>query len=201
MPGVPRVATRDTVVDDGEERGSGGAQKKTKKILEGQMVFVATSKAAMDPNAFPEPEKLDPYRPLSSYILLGHVSVFFFLLPSLFFSTPFSHVKGTLQGLHFCFGARLVAPALVATLKQVFKLKNLRRAAGRSGELHGVEHEISGTGVMMKSYLDHASKVCSFLSFFFLSFFFVFFFFAEKLLVGFGRWGEGMNYILIICEM
>lgn len=76
MPGVPRVATRDTVIDDGEEeeeRG-GGAQKKMKKILEGQMVFVATSKAAMDPKAFPEPEKLDPYRPLSSYILLGHVS-------------------------------------------------------------------------------------------------------------------------------
>lgn len=72
----------------------------------------------------------------------------------------------------------------MATLKQVFKLKNLRRAAGRSGELHGVEHEISGTGVMMKSYLDHASKVCFFLSFFPSSFFF----FAEKLLVGFGRW-------------
>lgn len=54
----------------------------------------------------------------------------------------------------------------MATLKQVFKLKNLRRAAGRSGELHGVEHEISGTRVMMKSYLDHASKVC-FISFFF----------------------------------
>lgn len=68
----------------------------------------------------------------------------------------------------------------MATLKEVFKLKNLRRAAGRSGELHGVEHEISGTGVMMKSYLDHASKVC-----------FIFFFllwFAEELLVEFGRW-------------
>lgn len=79
MPGVPRVATRDTVVDDGEEE-RGGMLKKQKKILEGQMVFVATSKAAMDPKAFPEPEKLDPYRPLSSYILLGHVS---FSLPSL----------------------------------------------------------------------------------------------------------------------
>lgn len=81
----------------------------------------------------------------------------------------------------------------MATLKEVFKLKNLRRAAGRSGELHGVEHEISGTGVMMKSYLDHASKVC------FISFFF--FFLGEELLVGFGRWWEWMNYILIICEM
>lgn len=89
MPGVPRVATRDTVIDDGEEeRGGMQKQKKLKKILEGQMVFIATSKAAMDPKAFPEPEKLDPYRPLSSYILLGHVS--FSLLSSLFFP-PFSH--------------------------------------------------------------------------------------------------------------
>lgn len=87
MPGVPRVATRDTVIDDGEEE-RGGMQKKQKKILEGQMVFVATSKAAMDPKAFPEPEKLDPYRPLSSYILLGHVS-FLFPLPSLLLSLQF----------------------------------------------------------------------------------------------------------------
>lgn len=97
MPGVPRVATRDTVIDDGEERG-GGAQK---KILEGQMVFVATSKAAMDPKAFPEPEKLDPYRPLSSYILLGHVSVFFFtLFPHFFFLSFFSR-KGDSTGPSF----------------------------------------------------------------------------------------------------
>lgn len=63
----------------------------------------------------------------------------------------------------------------MATLKEVFKLKNLRRAAGRSGELHGVEHEISGTGVMMKSYLDHASKVCFSLFLYFLLLLFCFF--------------------------
>lgn len=88
VPGVPRVATRDTVIDDGEEE-RGGMQKKQKKILEGQMVFVATSKAAMDPKAFPEPEKLDPYRPLSSYILLGHVSVYFPLSLTFFFYSFF----------------------------------------------------------------------------------------------------------------
>lgn len=89
VPGVPRVATRDTVVDDGEEEERGGMQKKQKKILEGQMVFIATSKAAMDPKAFPEPEKLDPYRPLSSYILLGHVSVYFPLSLTFFFYSFF----------------------------------------------------------------------------------------------------------------
>lgn len=99
MPGVPRVATRDTVIDDGEEE-RGGMQKKQKKILEGQMVFIATSKAAMDPKAFPEPEKLDPYRPLSSYILLGHVSVFFPSFPHFFFLSVFSR-KGDSTGPSF----------------------------------------------------------------------------------------------------
>lgn len=101
MPGVPRVATRDTVIDDGEEEERGGMQKKQKKILEGQTVFIATSKAAMDPKAFPEPEKLDPYRPLSSYILLGHVSVFFFpSFPHFFFLSFFSR-KGDSIGPSF----------------------------------------------------------------------------------------------------
>lgn len=75
-------------------------QKKQKKILEGQMVFVATSKAAMDPKAFPEPEKLDPYRPLSSYILLGHVSVFFPPSLTFFFLSVFSR-KGDSIGPSF----------------------------------------------------------------------------------------------------
>lgn len=75
-------------------------QKKQKKILESQMVFVATSKAAMDPKAFPEPEKLDPYRPLSSYILLGHVSVFFSSSLPFFFLSVFSR-KGDSTGPSF----------------------------------------------------------------------------------------------------
>lgn len=123
VPGLPRVANKDVVIQDGER----GPQH----VKAEQMVLIATSKASMDPVAFPSPEKLDPFRPLSSYILLGH-------------------------GLHFCFGARLVAPSLVATLKEVFKLKNLRRAPGRSGNFHVVEHEVAG--VTMKGYLDHTSK-------------------------------------------
>jgi cytochrome P450 len=118
------VATRDVVVEDGS-RGP-------IHVKAGQTILIATSKAAMDPLAFPNPERLDPHRPLSSYTLLGH-------------------------GLHFCFGARLVAPSLVATLKEVFKLKNLRRAPGRQGQFSVVEHNIDG--VPMRSYLDANSKV------------------------------------------
>jgi cytochrome P450 len=49
-----------------------------------------------------------PHRPLSAYTFLGH-------------------------GLHFCFGARLVGASLAATLREVFKLKNIRRAPGKQG--------------------------------------------------------------------
>ena len=123
VPGLPRVAARDITVNDG--------QRGPVRIKENQMVLIATSRAAMDPVAYPNPEVIDPHRPLSSYTLLGH-------------------------GLHYCFGARMVAPALVATLKEVFKLKNLRRAPGKQGGFSTVEHQFAG--VNMRVYLDANSK-------------------------------------------
>lgn len=121
VPGLPRVATRDVTIHDGA-RG-------TLHIKKDQLVLLATSSAAMDPLAFPDPDTINPHRPLASYsILLGH-------------------------GLHYCFGARMVGPALVATLKEVFRLKNLRRAEGREGRFARLEHEIGG-GVTGRVYLD-----------------------------------------------
>ncbi|KAH8821386.1 linoleate diol synthase [Xylogone sp. PMI_703] len=119
VPGLPRVAAKDVTVIDGA-RGP-------IHIKAGQTILVATSKAAMDPAAFPNPEKLDPHRPFSAYTLLGH-------------------------GMHFCFGARLVGCSLAATLREVFKLKNVRRAAGSQGHFSIVEHEFAG--VKMRQYLD-----------------------------------------------
>lgn len=123
VPGLPRVAAQDLSVHDGA-RGS-------IRVRADQLVLVATSRAAMDPSAFPRPELIDPHRPLSSYILLGH-------------------------GLHFCFGARLVAPALVTTLREVFRLKNLRRAPGRAGQFATLMHHVAG--VNMRVYLDSQSR-------------------------------------------
>lgn len=123
VPGLPRVAAKDVVVND-------GARGKV-HVKANQLVLIATSKAAMDPVAFPEPEKLDPHRPFSAYTLLGH-------------------------GLHFCFGARLVGCSLAATLREVFKLKNVRRAKGRHGKFHTVEHNIAG--VNQRLYLDGNAK-------------------------------------------
>ena len=122
VPGLPRVAAQDITIQDG--------QRGPVRIKANQTVLIATSRASMDPVAFPNPEKLDPHRPLSSYILLGH-------------------------GLHFCFGARLVAPALVSTLKEVFRLRNLRRAPGPQGHFSTLSHEVAG--VKMRIYLDSSA--------------------------------------------
>ena len=123
VPGLPRVAAQDITVNDG--------QRGPIRIKANQTVLIATSRAAMDPVAFPHPEMIDPHRPISSYILLGH-------------------------GLHFCFGARLVAPALVSTLKEVFRLKNLRRAPGKQGQFSTLSHHVAG--VNMRVYLDSRSR-------------------------------------------
>ncbi|TVY47189.1 Psi-producing oxygenase A [Lachnellula occidentalis] len=123
VPGLPRVASRDITIQDGA-RGPVA-------IKAGHTILIATSKAAMDPIQFPSPEKLNPHRAFSDYILLGH-------------------------GMHFCFGARLVGSSLAATLKEVFKLKNLRRAPGRQGHFTVVEHEFAG--VKMRQYLDASAK-------------------------------------------
>lgn len=123
VPGLPRVAAQDVTVRDG--------QRGPIRIKANQTVLIATSRAAMDPIAFPNPELINPHRPISSYILLGH-------------------------GLHFCFGARLVAPALVSTLKEVFRLPNLRRAPGKQGQFATLDHHVAG--VNMRIYLDASSK-------------------------------------------
>ena len=102
-----------------------------KTIKAGHTVLAAISVAAMDPVQFPNPEKLNPHRPFKDYILLGN-------------------------GMHDCFGARLVGKSLAATLKEVFKLKNLRRADGRQG--HFSKTYTTLAGVKMTKYLDANSN-------------------------------------------
>lgn len=120
VPGFPHVAINDATVPDGEHGHV--------VIKRDQIVLAATSSAAMDPIAFPEPEKLNPHRPVEDYYtLLGH-------------------------GLHSDMGVRLIGPALAATLKEVFKLKNVRAAPGKRGEFTSTERKVAG--VPMKLFLD-----------------------------------------------
>lgn len=119
VPGVPRVVSKDVTFIDGA-RGP-------IELKEGDTILIATSKAAMDPVAFPNPQELNPHRDFKSYSLLGH-------------------------GIHFCFGARIVGYSLAAILREVFKLKNLRRAAGKRGVFSRAYHDLAG--IKMTMYID-----------------------------------------------
>jgi Cytochrome P450 len=123
VPGVPRVVAKDATIVDGA-RGS-------IQVKAGHTILVATSKAAMDPVAFPDPEKVNPHRPLKDYTLLG-------------------------DGLHTCFGSKLVGSSLAATLREVFKLKNVRRAPGKLGRFSIVEHDLDW--IKLRHYLDSSSR-------------------------------------------
>ncbi|KAL8290495.1 hypothetical protein RQP46_002753 [Phenoliferia psychrophenolica] len=122
VPGLPRVAAEDMVIQDGE---------RTLHFAKGDKLIIGISKAHMDPVAFPNPTKLDPTRPQSAYILLGY-------------------------GLHFCFGARLADVAIMASIKTIFKLKNLRRAEGRAGSFIKTTSLFAG-GLEINTYLDQSS--------------------------------------------
>jgi cytochrome P450 len=123
-PGLVRVTAHDVTIVDGT-RGS-------ILIPASHTVLVATSLAAMDPVAFPEPEKIDPGRPLELYSIL--------------FGTELGHY----------FGQQVSGASLAATLKEVFRLKNVRRAPGRQGVLTTTEHTVGG--VRVKKYFDAGSR-------------------------------------------
>lgn len=112
--------------------GDGG---RTVDIKEGEQVILATSKAHLDPAQFPDPLRLDPKRDRKSYILMG-------------------------SGLHLCFGARLVAPSIVAMLREVFKLKNVRRAPGMPGRFIKMHEDLGHVhdAARIHLYLDTNSR-------------------------------------------
>ncbi|KAK5108141.1 hypothetical protein LTR62_008737 [Meristemomyces frigidus] len=125
--------------------GSGGVTRRAVKettvldgaygplaVRAGQEVLAATSIAAHDPTVFPSPEVLDPHRPTDMYLAL--------LGPTLY---------------------RVVAPAIAAILREVFRLPGLRRQPGsgqgcNGGVLAVVEREFEG--VKVRRYLDRSAR-------------------------------------------
>ncbi|EWC45464.1 hypothetical protein DRE_00863 [Drechslerella stenobrocha 248] len=101
------------------------------EIKAGQTVLAATSAAGLDPSIFPEPERVNPQRALADYAGLGY-------------------------GLNSCFGAGLIGASLAATLRTVFRLKNVRKAAGKLGNFTTVQHCVAG--LELKFYLDDNAK-------------------------------------------
>lgn len=99
-----------------------------------QTVLVAITKANLDPAAFPDPKRLDPHRPRDAYLTMGY-------------------------GMHACFGSRLVVSALTAMIREIFKLKGLKRAAGKLGQFTTVEQTVGG--VKRRFWLDSNAREAS----------------------------------------
>lgn len=103
--GLYRKATSDDIIteDDGTKVS----------VKAGDRVFVSFVSAAKDPTHFPNPERVNPFRPRDAYIHYG-------------------------AGPHACLGRDVSEVALTELFRAVFKKKNLRRAAGPQGELKKV---------------------------------------------------------------
>ncbi|UZJ55758.1 hypothetical protein CBS101457_005078 [Exobasidium rhododendri] len=104
-------------------------------IKAGERLIIGIAKAHLDPAVFPDPQRMDPTRDKKLYILLG-------------------------IGIHFCFGARLVAPSIVSMLREVFKLNGLRRAKGQSGSFIKVHEDLGHNhdAARVYLYLDNACR-------------------------------------------
>lgn len=80
------------------------------KVKKGQMVFAATLSAMFDRYAVEAPNAFRTDRRFETYIIWGY-------------------------GMHICFGAAINEAVIPAVLKPVLAQKNLRRAAGKAGQI------------------------------------------------------------------
>ncbi|KAK4706087.1 linoleate 10R-lipoxygenase, partial [Phenoliferia sp. Uapishka_3] len=115
-PGIPRVATANGSFKDGD---------KDVEFSQGDIMFASMQSCGRDPLVFPNPDEVDVTRDQSLYKVFG-------------------------SGMHSCVGSQLVRVSMVAMIRefrptQVFKLKNLRRAAGAPGQLYRFTENIADT--------------------------------------------------------
>ena len=82
-------------------------------IRKGTTVLVSTQSAMFDSRRVKHPQRFDPERPPSDYLLFGH-------------------------GLHWCVGAFLADAQITQMFKPLLKKPRLRRASGPAGELRRI---------------------------------------------------------------
>ncbi|KAI2778552.1 heme peroxidase [Daldinia loculata] len=99
-----QAAAGDTITEDDNREVS---------ISIGDRIFISSTGAAKDAEHFPDPDKVNPRRPLDAYIHFG-------------------------LGPHVSLGCDAGQAGLTEMFRSVFKLKNVRRAPGPQGELKKV---------------------------------------------------------------
>ncbi|KAJ7133385.1 heme peroxidase [Mycena epipterygia] len=90
------------------------------KVNAGDKIFASFKNAHLNPSEFPNSTSVDPNRPIALYNLNG-------------------------AGYHNCPGVTYAEQTIAEIVKVVFKLKNVRRAAGDAGKLPGFKMTINET--------------------------------------------------------
>ncbi|KAJ7923789.1 heme peroxidase [Mycena leptocephala] len=93
-------------------------------VKAGDRIWASFKNAHINPTDFPNPTTVDPTRPIGSYNLNG-------------------------AGFHTCPGLTYAEQTITEIVKVVFKLKNVRRAAGDAGRLAGFKTIINETETNM----------------------------------------------------
>lgn len=101
-PGPFRIAGEDVTIAAGTSRA--------KTIKKGTKMLVSTQSAMFDPRRVEHPNRFDPDRKQTDYMLMGF-------------------------GLHWCIGAPLAYAQVTQTFKPLLKRHNVRRAPGKAGKM------------------------------------------------------------------
>ncbi|KAG8753435.1 hypothetical protein FRC11_007438 [Ceratobasidium sp. 423] len=104
-----------------------GTDQPSVSVEPGDRLFLSYRNAHLDPEFFPNPEAVDPHRPKENY---GIQAV----------------------GVHGCPGLDTTEQFVAVILREIFKLKSIRRAPGVLGQLDGFDSDVLGTTV--RSYID-----------------------------------------------
>lgn len=102
LPLLVRDAPRATIVAKGTSR--------VRIVPGGARVLAAPLAAMFDPDAFPNPSRFDPARPIDSYIHFG-------------------------DGARHCFGKYVAENAVMEMVRALLRLPGLKRAPGREGQI------------------------------------------------------------------
>ncbi|CAE6433839.1 unnamed protein product [Rhizoctonia solani] len=111
-----------------------GAGKPSISVKPGDRLFLSYRNAHLDPELFPNPETVDPRRPNDHY---GIQAI----------------------GAHGCPGLDATEQCMAVILREIFKLKNIRRAPGVLGQLDGFDNNVLGTKI--RSYIDDKGGITS----------------------------------------
>ncbi|KAK1217118.1 hypothetical protein PQX77_020235 [Marasmius sp. AFHP31] len=115
VPGLWREVLTDASIQQGDDLPN-------LEVKKGDRLYASFANAHMNPTDFPDPTKVDPTRPESSYCYNG-------------------------TGFHKCPGTTYSEQTITEILKVVFSLKNVRRAPGNDGKLLGFKKIVNETPI------------------------------------------------------